>query len=553
MSNQVKENSSSNFIEVQINKDLQEGKYEKVHTRFPPEPNGYLHIGHAKSIILNFTTAQKYNGLCNLRFDDTNPIKEEDEFVHAIKEDVQWLGFNWGDREFFASDFFERMYEYAVKLIETGNAYVDDLTPDEIREYRGTLKEPGKNSPYRDRSVEENLTLFKEMREGVYKDGEKVLRAKIDMSSSNINMRDPILYRIMRATHHRTGDDWCIYPMYDFAHPISDALEGITHSICTLEFEDHRPLYDWVIEKAETPCKPRQIEFARLNLTNTVMSKRYLKRLVDENIVDGWDDPRMPTISGLRRRGITPKAIKDFCDEISVAKANSLVDSAMFEFFIRRDLNEIALRRMAVIDPVKVIITNYPEGKTEGLKAENNPNDENAGTRELLFSREIYIEKEDFMEFPAKKYFRLSPGQEVRLKHAYIIKCEDVKKDKSGNIIEIYCTYDPDTKSGEDTSGKKVKGTLHWVSAADMVEAEVRILDYLINTDDCDDFIQSINKDSLIIKKSLVEKSLLKALPSERFQFLRQGYFSLDEKLSSEGKPVFNRIVSLKDSWRKES
>jgi glutaminyl-tRNA synthetase len=550
---QVKENSSSNFIEVQINKDLQEGKYEKVHTRFPPEPNGYLHIGHAKSIILNFTTAQKYNGLCNLRFDDTNPIKEEDEFVHAIKEDVQWLGFNWGDREFFASDFFERMYEYAVKLIETGNAYVDDLTPDEIREYRGTLKEPGKNSPYRDRSVEENLTLFKEMREGVYKDGEKVLRAKIDMSSSNINMRDPILYRILRATHHRTGDDWCIYPMYDFAHPVSDALEGITHSICTLEFEDHRPLYDWVIEKAETPCKPRQIEFARLNLTNTVMSKRYLKRLVDENIVDGWDDPRMPTISGLRRRGITPKAIKDFCDEISVAKANSLVDSAMFEFFIRRDLNEIALRRMAVIDPVKVIITNYPEGKTEGLKAENNPNDENAGTRELLFSREIYIEKEDFMEFPAKKYFRLSPGQEVRLKHAYIIKCEDVKKDKSGNIIEIYCTYDPDTKSGEDTSGKKVKGTLHWVSAADMVEAEVRILDYLINTDDCDDFIQSINKDSLIIKKSLVEKSLLKALPSERFQFLRQGYFSLDEKLSSEGKPVFNRIVSLKDSWRKES
>ena len=553
MSNQVKENSSSNFIEVQINKDLQEGKYEKVHTRFPPEPNGYLHIGHAKSIILNFTTAQKYNGLCNLRFDDTNPIKEEDEFVHAIKEDVQWLGFNWGDREFFASDFFERMYEYAVKLIETGNAYVDDLTPDEIREYRGTLKEPGKNSPYRDRSVEENLTLFKDMREGVYKDGEKVLRAKIDMSSSNINMRDPILYRILRATHHRTGDDWCIYPMYDFAHPVSDALEGITHSICTLEFEDHRPLYDWVIEKAETPCKPRQIEFARLNLTNTVMSKRYLKRLVDENIVDGWDDPRMPTISGLRRRGITPKAIKDFCDEISVAKANSLVDSAMFEFFIRRDLNEIALRRMAVIDPVKVIITNYPEGKTEGLKAENNPNDENAGTREILFSREIYIEKEDFMEFPAKKYFRLSPGQEVRLKHAYIIKCEDVKKDKSGNIIEIYCTYDPDTKSGEDTSGKKVKGTLHWVSAADMVEAEVRILDYLINTDDCDDFIQSINKDSLIIKKSLVEKSLLKALPSERFQFLRQGYFSLDEKLSSEGKPVFNRIVSLKDSWRKES
>lgn len=553
MSNQFNENSASNFIEVQINKDLQEGKYEKVHTRFPPEPNGYLHIGHAKSIILNFSTAQKYKGICNLRFDDTNPIKEEDEYVHAIKEDVKWLGFDWGDKEFFASDFFEKMYEYAVKLIETGNAYVDDLTPEEIREYRGTLKEPGKNSPYRDRSIEENLRLFKEMREGVYKDGEKVLRAKIDMSSSNINMRDPILYRILRATHHRTGDEWCIYPMYDFAHPVSDALEGITHSICTLEFEDHRPLYDWVIEKAQTPCKPRQIEFARLNLTNTVMSKRYLKRLVDENIVDGWDDPRMPTISGLRRRGITPKAIKDFCDEISVAKANSMVDSAMFEFFIRRDLNDIALRRMAVIDPVKVIITNYPEDKTEVLKAENNPNDDQAGSREILFSKEIYIEKEDFMEFPAKKYFRLAPGQEVRLKHAYIIKCEDVKKDKSGNIIEIYCTYDPSTKSGEDTSGKKVKGTLHWVSAADMVEAEVRILDYLIDSDDCEDFLQSINKDSLIIKEALVERSLLKALPSDRFQFLRQGYFCLDEKLSSEEKVVFNRIVSLKDSWRKES
>jgi len=553
VSNQLNENNASNFIEVQINKDLQEGKYEKVHTRFPPEPNGYLHIGHAKSIILNFGTAQKYNGLCNLRFDDTNPIKEEDEYVHAIKEDVQWLGFDWGDREFYASNFFEKMYGYAVKLIETGNAYVDDLTPEEIREYRGTLKEPGKNSPFRDRSIEENLALFKEMREGVYKDGEKVLRAKIDMSSSNINMRDPILYRILRATHHRTGDEWCIYPMYDFAHPVSDALEGITHSICTLEFEDHRPLYEWVIEKAETPCKPRQIEFARLNITNTVMSKRYLKRLVDEKIVDGWDDPRMPTISGLRRRGITPKAIKDFCDEISVAKANSMVDSAMFEFFIRRDLNEIALRRMAVIDPVKVIITNYAEGKTEALKAENNPNDENAGTREILFSREIYIEKEDFMEFPAKKYFRLSPGQEVRLKHAYIIKCENVIKDNSGNIIEIHCTYDPNTKSGEDTSGKKVKGTLHWVSAADMAEAEVRILDYLIDSDDCEDFTQGINKNSLIIKKSLVEKSLLNASPSDRFQFLRQGYFSLDEKLSIEGKPIFNRIVSLKDSWRKES
>ena len=553
MSSPLAENNTANFIEVQINKDLKEGKYEKVHTRFPPEPNGYLHIGHAKSIILNFTTAEKYNGLCNLRFDDTNPIKEEDEFVHAIKEDVKWLGFDWEDREFFASDFFEKMYMYAVKLIETGNAYVDDLSPEEMREYRGTLKEAGKNSPFRERSVEENLKLFQEMREGLYKDGEKVLRAKIDMSSSNMNMRDPVLYRIMRAEHHRTGNDWCIYPMYDFAHPISDALEGITHSICTLEFEDHRPLYEWVIEKAETPCKPRQIEFARLNLTNTVMSKRYLKRLVDENIVDGWDDPRMPTISGLRRRGITPGAIKDFCEEIGVAKANSMVDSAMFEFFVRRELNDSALRRMAVIDPLKIVITNYPEGQTEPLYAENNPNDENQGNREIKFSREIYIEKEDFMEFPTKKYFRLAPGREVRLKSAYIIECQEVIKDKAGNILEIHCTYDPQTKSGEDTSGKKVKGTLHWVSAADMAEAEVRLFDYLINPDDeCTDFMDGINKDSLVIKKAFVENSLLEADISDRFQFLRQGYFCLDTKLSVPGKPVFNRIVSLKDSWRKE-
>lgn len=553
MSSPLAENNTANFIEVQINKDLKEGKYEKVHTRFPPEPNGYLHIGHAKSIILNFTTAEKYNGLCNLRFDDTNPIKEEDEFVHAIKEDVKWLGFDWEDREFFASDFFEKMYMYAVKLIETGNAYVDDLSPEKMREYRGTLKEAGKNSPFRERSVEENLKLFQEMREGLYKDGEKVLRAKIDMSSSNMNMRDPVLYRIMRAEHHRTGNDWCIYPMYDFAHPISDALEGITHSICTLEFEDHRPLYDWVIEKAETTCKPRQIEFARLNLTNTVMSKRYLKRLVDENIVDGWDDPRMPTISGLRRRGITPGAIKDFCEEIGVAKANSMVDSAMFEFFVRRELNDSALRRMAVIDPLKIVITNYPEGQTESLYAENNPNDENQGNREIKFSREIYIEKEDFMEFPTKKYFRLAPGREVRLKSAYIIECQEVIKDKAGNILEIHCTYDPQTKSGEDTSGKKVKGTLHWVSAADMAEAEVRLFDYLINPDDeCTDFMDGINKDSLVIKKAFVENSLLEADISDRFQFLRQGYFCLDKKLSVPGKPVFNRIVSLKDSWRKE-
>lgn len=545
--------SPSNFIEVQINKDLKEGRYEKVHTRFPPEPNGYLHIGHAKSIILNFTTAEKYKGLCNLRFDDTNPIKEEDEYVQAIKEDVKWLGFDWEDREFYASDIFEEMYECAVKIIKLGDAYVDDLSPDEIRQYRGTLTEAGKNSPYRDRSIEENLELFEKMRAGAYPDGTRVLRGKIDMASSNINMRDPILYRILRAEHHRTGNDWCIYPMYDFAHPLEDAFECITHSICTLEFEDHRPLYDWVIEKADTPCKPRQIEFARLNITNTVMSKRYLKRLVDEKIVDGWDDPRMPTISGLRRRGITPQAIRDFSDEIGVAKANSLVDSAMFEFFVRRDLDERSLRRMAVIDPIKVIITNYPEDKTEVLLAENNPHDEEQGKREIIFSREIYIEKEDFMEFPTKKYFRLAPGKEVRLKHAYIIKCEEIKKDKAGNILEIYCTYDPDTKSGEDTSGKKVKGVLHWVSSAEMVEAEVRLFSHLIDDEEKnEDFIENINKDSLIIKNALVERSLIQAKQDEKFQFLRQGYFCLDSKLSTEDKVVFNRIVSLRDSWKKE-
>ncbi len=553
MSKEAMENSPSNFIEVQINKDLKEGRYEKVHTRFPPEPNGYLHIGHAKSIILNFTTAEKYKGLCNLRFDDTNPIKEEDEYVQAIKEDVKWLGFDWEDREYYASDIFEEMYEYAVKIIKSGDAYVDDLSPEEIREYRGTLTEPGKNSPYRDRSVEENLELFAKMREGVYPDGAKVLRGKIDMASSNINMRDPILYRILRAEHHRTGNDWCIYPMYDFAHPLEDAHECITHSICTLEFEDHRPLYEWVIEKADTPCKPRQIEFARLNMTNTVMSKRFLKRLVDENIVEGWDDPRMPTISGLRRRGITPQAIRDFSDEIGVAKANSLVDSAMFDFFVRRDLDGKSLRRMAVIDPIKIIITNYPEGKTEVLLAENNPHDEKEGKREILFSREIYIEKEDFMEFPARKYFRLAPGKEVRLKHAYIIKCEEIKKDEAGNILEIYCTYDPETKSGEDTSGKKVKGVLHWLSAEEMVEAEVRLYSHLIDDEkNNDDFMKNVNKDSLIIKNALIERSLTQAKEDEKFQFLRQGYFCLDSKLSTKDKPVFNRIVSLRDSWKKE-
>ena len=546
------ENTTGNFIELQIQKDLKEGRYNRVHTRFPPEPNGYLHIGHAKSIILNFTLAERFQGLCNLRFDDTNPVKEEDEFVQAIRKDVAWLGYQWDDREFYASGFFEEMYQFAEKLILDGNAYVDDLTPEEMRQYRGNLKEPGKESPFRSRTPEENLELFRNMRAGKYPDGTKVLRAKIDMTSPNMNMRDPVLYRIMHAHHHRTGDEWCIYPMYDYAHPISDALEGISHSICTLEFEDHRPLYDWVIEKTETAAKPRQIEFARLNITNTIMSKRYLKKLVDEGLVEGWDDPRMPTISGLRRRGITPQAIRDFCDEISVAKANSLVDVAMFEFFVRRHLNEIALRRMAILQPLKVVITNYPEGETEVLFAENNPHDEGAGYREIHFSRVLYIEKEDFMEFPTKKYFRLAPGAEVRLKHGYIIKCEDYKKDKAGNILEIYCTYDPTTKSGQDTSGKKVKGTLHWVSEADKAEAEVRLYDYLIDGDsEAENFMDALNPRSLEVSRAIIEKSLLEATPEDRFQFLRQGYFCMDTVLSGEGRPVFNRIVSLKDSWQK--
>lgn len=553
MSTKAELNPAANFIEQEINKDLEEGRYEKVHTRFPPEPNGYLHIGHAKSIILNFTTAEKYKGLCNLRFDDTNPIKEEDEFVQSIKEDVRWLGYDWDDREYYASDYFEKMYNSAIKLIESGHAYVCDLTAEETREYRGTLTEPGKNSPYRDRSVEENLELFKGMREGKYPDGERVLRAKIDMASPNMNMRDPVLYRIMRAEHHRTGNDWCIYPMYDYAHPLSDAFEDITHSLCTLEFEDHRPLYEWVNDTVGTASRPRQIEFARLNITNTVMSKRYLKRFVDEGLVEGWDDPRMPTISGMRRRGITPQAIKDFCDEIGVAKANSTVDSAMFEFFVRRHLNQIAQRRMAVLDPLKIVITNYPEDKEEVLKADNNPNDENAGSRDLLFSNVVYIERDDFMEVPVRKYFRLAPGREVRLRHAYIIKCEDVIKDEEGNIIELHCTFDPDTKSGQDTSGKKVKGTLHWVSEAEMAQAKVRLYDHLIDSSkECDDFMEAFNEDSLQEKTILIEKSLLEASSEERFQFLRQGYFCLDEKLSQEGKPVFNRIATLRDSWRKE-
>ncbi len=553
----------SNFIKNIINEDLKMNKNDgRVHTRFPPEPNGYLHIGHAKSICLNFGLAKEYGGLCNLRFDDTNPSKEEVEFVEAIQEDVKWLGFDWGDRMFYASDYFEELYQFAVKLIKAGKAYVCDLSPQEIKEYRGTLTEPGKESPYRNRSVEENLDLFERMRKGEFPDGSRVLRAKIDMASPNLNMRDPVLYRIMRATHHRTGDKWCIYPMYDYAHPLSDALEGITHSICTLEFEDHRPLYDWVIDNcipdSRLKSRPQQIEFARLNLTNTIMSKRYLRQLVEEGYVKGWDDPRMPTISGLRRRGYTPEAIRDFCDRIGVAKSNSTVDIALLEHCIREDLNFKAPRVMAVLRPLKVLITNYPEDLVEEMEAENNPEKPEMGTRKIPFSRVIYIEQEDFMENPPKKFFRLAPGQEVRLKHAYVIKCEEVIKDeKAGEVIELRCTYDPATRSGADTSGRKVKGTLHWVSAAHALRAEVRLYEHLLLADDAEedeentDWKAKLNPNSLVtLTNCLVEPGLAGAAPGSRYQFMRQGYFCVDPD-STEEKLVFNRIVGLRDSWAK--
>ncbi|KJS23556.1 MAG: glutamate--tRNA ligase [Clostridiaceae bacterium BRH_c20a] len=553
--------SSTNFIENIINEDLKLNKNNnKVHTRFPPEPNGYLHIGHAKSICLNFGIAESYQGLCNLRFDDTNPSKEDVEYVESIQEDVKWLGFSWEDRLFYASDYFEKLYLYAVQLIRDDKAYVDDLSPEEIRQYRGTLTEPGKNSPYRDRSSEENLDLFQKMRSGEYPDGAKVLRAKIDMTSPNINMRDPILYRIMRAHHHRTGDEWCIYPMYDYAHPISDAIEGITHSICTLEFEDHRPLYNWLIDSLigkikDFKSRPLQIEFARLNLTNTVMSKRKLRELVEEGHVKGWDDPRMPTISGLRRRGYTPDAIKDFCERIGVAKSNSTVDVALLEHCIREDLNAKAPRVMAVLRPLKVIIENYPEGKVEELEAENNPENPGMGTRKMPFSRVIYIEQDDFMEEPPKKFFRLAPGNEVRLKHAYIIKCEQVIKDeKTGEVIELRCSYDPTTKSGEDTSGKKVKGTLHWVSVQHALKAEVRLYDYLFieqqETIEDEEKTMVLNPKSLEKLTSYIEPSLINSRSSQRFQFMRNGYFCVDRD-SDQDKLVFNRIVSLRDTWSK--
>lgn len=549
---------SSNFIQNAIDEDLKQGKYsEGIHTRFPPEPNGYLHVGHAKSICLNFGLANKYNGLCNLRFDDTNPTKEDTEYVDSIQADVKWLGFSWQDRMYYASDYFQKLYEYAVELIKRNLAYVDDLTADEIREYRGTLTEPGKESPYRNRSIEENLELFEKMKSGELEDGSKVLRAKIDMASPNITMRDPVIYRIAHATHHRTGDDWCIYPMYDFAHPLSDAIEGITHSICTLEFEDHRPFYDWLLESLgfDVNTRPRQIEFARLNLTNTVTSKRKLRQLVEEGYVAGWDDPRIPTISGLRRRGYTPAAIRDFCERIGVAKSNSLVDYAMLEHCVREDLNANADRVMAVLRPLKVVITNYPEGQSEYIVAENHPY--RGGHRYMTFSREIFIEQDDFMEEPPKKFFRLKPGGEVRLKHAYIIKCEEVIKDAQGNVTELHCTYDPDSKTGGATANRKVKGTLHWVDAATAIDAEVRLYDFLIETDENGEvpsnFLEAVNSKSLeVIKDAKVEESLRYTAEGTHYQFLREGYFCVDPD-TTPGHPVFNRVVGLKDTWAKVS
>ncbi|SVA03870.1 uncharacterized protein METZ01_LOCUS56724 [marine metagenome] len=547
----------SNFIRDIIDSDLESGKKDnRVHTRFPPEPNGYLHIGHAKSICLNFGIAEDYpKGKCNLRFDDTNPVKEDEEYVESIIEDVKWLGFDWDDRLFFASDYFQQLFDYAILLIKSGKAYVDDQSADEIRDTRGTLKEPGVDSPHRNRSEEENLILFNTMKAGEFGNGEKVLRAKIDMAHPNLNMRDPVIYRILHASHHRTGDDWCVYPMYDWAHGLEDSIEGITHSICTLEFEDHRPLYDWFLDQLGV-YHPQQIEFARLNLNYTVMSKRKLKLLVDGNHVAGWDDPRMPTISGLRRRGYTPESIREFANRIGVAKRDGVIDMALLDHCLREDLNKRALRVMAVLDPVKVIITNYPEEQVEELEAENNPEDESAGKRKLPFTRELYIERSDFMENPPKKFFRLGPGREVRLKHAYYITCTDFIKDENGDVAEIYCTYDPATKGGWSDDGRKVRGTLHWVSAQHAVDAEVRLYDHLFNVEnpetDGDDFIQYLNPNSLIKTSEVkLEIGLQGAAIGTNYQFLRNGYFYLDLD-STEEKLIFNRTVGLRDSWSKK-
>ena len=548
------ETNSSNFIKNIVINDLETGKHDSIITRFPPEPNGYLHIGHAKSICLNFGLAKEFNGKVNLRFDDTNPLKEDVEYVNSIKEDVKWLGFDW-DNLYFASDYFEEMYNRAVLLIKKGKAYVCDLTSEEMREYRGTLTEPGKESPYRNRSVEENLELFEKMKNGEFKDGEKVLRAKIDMSSPNINFRDPVIYRIAHSTHHNTGDKWCIYPMYAFAHPLEDAIEKITHSICTLEFEDQRPLYDWVVRECEMEATPRQIEFARLNLTNTVMSKRKLKQLVDEGVTDGWDDPRMPTISGFRRRGYTADAIRKFCSEIGVSKADSKVDSQMLDFFVREDLQAKAPLAMGILNPLKLVITNYPEGQTEMIELENNAKDETKGTRLVPFGRELYIEQEDFMEEPVKKYFRLFPGNEVRLKGAYFVKCTDVIKDENGNVVEVHCTYDPETKSGSGFTGRKVKSTIHWVEANTAIPCEFRLYEPLILEDAPENegkhYLEQINPNSMEILQGFAEPTQIKdAKPLDKFQFVRNGFFSVDTKYTTDDKLVFNRVVPLKSSFK---
>ena len=550
---ETKEVVSKNFIEQEIDKDLAEGVYDHVQTRFPPEPNGYLHIGHAKSIILNSGLAKEYGGKFNLRFDDTNPTKEKTEFVHSITEDVKWLGADFEDRLFFASDYFDTMYECAVKLIKKGKAFVCDLSADQIKEYRGDFTTPGKNSPYRDRSVEENLQLFENMKNGMYKDGEKVLRAKIDMASPNINMRDPVIYRVAHMTHHNTGDKWCIYPMYDFAHPIEDAVEHITHSICTLEFEDHRPLYDWVVRECEFETPPRQIEFAKMYLTNVVTGKRYIKKLVEDGIVDGWDDPRLVTIAALRRRGYTPEALRMFVELVGVSKANSSVDYAMLEYCIREDLKLKRPRMMAVLDPVKLIIDNYPEGQTEMLSIPNNLENPEMGEREVPFSRELYIEREDFMENPPKKYFRLFPGNEVRLMGAYFVTCTGFEKDENGNVTEIHCTYDPETKSGSGFTGRKVKGTIHWVSAPTAGKVECRLYENIVDEEKGklnEDGTLNLNPNSKTITTAYVEPKLMAAKPYDSFQFMRNGYYCVDCKDSKEGQPVYNRIVSLKSSFK---
>jgi glutaminyl-tRNA synthetase len=551
--------SSTHFIQNIIEEDLKSGKNDgRVHTRFPPEPNGYLHIGHAKSICLNFGLASQYSGKCNLRFDDTNPSKEEEEYVKAIKEDVRWLGFDWEERLYYASENFDQLYEYAVQLIKKGKAYVDALNPEQIREYRGTLSEPGRDSPYRDRPVEENLDLFERMQASEFAEGERVLRAKIDMASGNLNLRDPVMYRILKLAHHRTGDKWCIYPMYDFTHGQSDSLERITHSICTLEFEDHRPLYDWFLKELDI-YRPQQIEFARLNLNYTLLSKRKLLQLVEEGHVNGWNDPRMPTLSGMRRRGYPPEAIRDFCERIGVSKSNSTVDFALLEHCVRENLNRTAPRVMVVIRPLKVVIENYPEDQMEDLTAENNPEDPSAGSRKIPFSQVLYVERDDFMEDPPKKFFRLAPGREVRLKHAYIIKCERVIKDeKTGEVLELRCTYDPETKSGSSQEGRKVKGTLHWLTAAHAQRAEVRLYNHLflkenpVDEKEYPDLKSSLNPDSLeIVQDAFIEPFLKDAVGGDRFQFLRLGYFCVDNECSTPGVPVFNRTVTLRDTWAK--